>query len=131
MTMNIDTLEKELAKMATTVKTSLFPQGHHHGHIACIISDDAYRAIVRDENFKYEDPIEPAACNLAIIATTEILQHKQMEVEVQWDKTKQDYQHYMEVQYTRCSKIEESVGHQYLQVLNRIKHKTSQKTFAA
>ena len=48
---DLDTLEKELAVVAATQKTSLFEGGQRHGHLCNVISDEAYGSIIDDENF--------------------------------------------------------------------------------
>ena len=69
---DIDTTEKELAAIATIIKTSLFPGGERFGHLCCVLSDEAYGTKINDENFAFTDvqPEEPAPYDPAITAAT-------------------------------------------------------------
>ena len=78
---DIDTLEKELAIIAATVKTSIFPEGERHGHLSNVISNESYGAIIGDPNFELEEPEVPEAYNPNILAHMGDIQRKTMESE--------------------------------------------------
>ena len=95
-TTDIDTLEKEAAKLAASVKTTLFPQGLRHGHLSCILSNEAYGAIIGDSNYAWEEPdANLLAYNPDITAGMAVIVRKQREVA--WDRKKEDSQHYLGV----------------------------------
>ena len=93
---DIDTLEKELAIIAATVKTSLFEGGQLHGHLCNVISNKSYAAIVGNPNFALDKPAVPEAYNPEILPQMGEVQLKTLESE--WDKHKQHYQAYLGVQ---------------------------------
>ena len=64
---DIETLEKELASIAAKVKTSLFTEGEKHGHLCNVISNEAYGAIINDEDFEYKEPDIPEPYNPDIL----------------------------------------------------------------
>jgi hypothetical protein len=113
---DIDTLEKELAVIAATIKTSLFPEGERHGHLCNVISDESYGAIIGDPDFEYIDPTVPEAYNPDILPHMDDIQRKTLESE--WDKHKQHYQAYLGVQETLRKLIVGAVDGQYLRELN-------------
>jgi hypothetical protein len=94
--MDINTLEKELAIIAATVKTSLFEGGQLHSHLCNVISNESYAAIMGNPNFVLEEPALPEAYNPEILPQMGEVQHKTLELE--WDKHKQHYQAYLGVQ---------------------------------
>jgi hypothetical protein len=112
---DIDTLEKELAIIAATVKTSIFPEGEKHGHLCNVISNESYGAIIGDPNFELEEPDVPEAYNPNILAHMGDIQRKTMESE--WDKHKQHYQAYLGVQEVLRKRIVEAVDPQFLREL--------------
>jgi hypothetical protein len=58
---DIDTLEKEVARIVAMAKTSLFPQGRKYGHLAMIVGQTAYRNTILDHTFVYTSPPDPGA----------------------------------------------------------------------
>jgi hypothetical protein len=92
----IDTLEKELAIIAATVKTSLFEGGQLHRHLCNVISNESYVAIVGNPDFVLEEPVVLEAYNPEILPQMGEIQCKTLELE--WDKHKQHYQAYLGVQ---------------------------------
>jgi hypothetical protein len=62
-TTDVDTLEKELAAIASTVKTNLFPEGSKHGHLCCVLPNEAYGRIIGDPNYEFETPEAPEPYN--------------------------------------------------------------------
>jgi len=56
---DIDTLVNEAAKLAASVKITLFPHGLRHGHLSCILSNKAYGVIIGDPNYAWDE--EPDA----------------------------------------------------------------------
>jgi len=109
---DIDTLEKELAIIAATVKTSLFEGGQLHGHLCNVIGNESYAAIVGNPDFTLEEPAVPAAYNPEIVPQMGEVQRKTMESE--WDKHKQHYQTYLGVQEVLRNRIVNAVDSQYL-----------------
>jgi hypothetical protein len=109
---DIDTLEKELAIIAATVKTSLFEGGQLHGHLCNVISNESYAAIVGNPDFVLNEPAVPEAFNLEILPQMGEVQHKTLESE--WDKHKQHYQAYLGVQEVLRKSIVGAVDSQYL-----------------
>jgi hypothetical protein len=95
---DIGTLEKELAIIIATVKTSIFPEGERHGHLCKVISNESYGAIIGNPNYELEEPTIPEAYNPEILPHMGDIQHKTMESD--WDKHKQHYQAYLGVQET-------------------------------
>jgi hypothetical protein len=79
---DIDTLEKELAIITATVKTSIFPEGERHdGHLCNVISNELYGAIIGNPDFELEEPQVPEAYNPSILAHMGDIQRKTMESE--------------------------------------------------
>lgn len=109
---DIDTLEKELAIIAATVKTSLFEGGQLHGHLCNVISNESYAVIVGNPDFTLDEPAVPEAYNPAILPQMGEVQRKTLESE--WDKHKQHYQAYLGVQETLRKRIVSAVDAQYL-----------------
>lgn len=109
---DIDTLEKELAVIAATIKTSIFEGGETHGHLCNVISDESYGAIVGNANFEFVEPEVPEAYNPDILPHMGDIQRKTLESE--WDKHKQHYQAYLGVQEVLRKLIIASVDGQYL-----------------
>jgi hypothetical protein len=64
---DIDTLEKEVARIAVLAKTSLFTQGRKYGHLAMIIGQVAYRNTIGDQTFVYTKPVDPGAYDITNI----------------------------------------------------------------
>ena len=60
---DVDTLEKELAEIATTIESSLFEGGDEHGHLCCVIPNEAYGQLIDDEDFEFEAPEAPEPYN--------------------------------------------------------------------
>jgi hypothetical protein len=74
---DIDTLERELAKIAAPYKMTLIPGGARHGHLGCIISDEAYAAIINTPGWTLEEPEEPSAYDLGITnAMTDVVRKR-------------------------------------------------------
>lgn len=113
---DLDTLEKELAVVAATQKTSLFEGGQRHGHLCNVISDEAYGIIINDEDFEFEEPELPEAYNPEILPHMGDVQRKTMEAE--WEKRKQHYQVYLGVQEVLRKLIVGAVDPQYLRELD-------------
>ena len=109
---DIDTLEKELAIIAATVKTSLFAGGQLHGHLCNVISNEWYAAIVGNPDFTLNEPAVPEAYNPAILPQMGEVQRKTLESE--WDKHKQHYQAYLGMQEALRKRIVGAVDSQYL-----------------
>ena len=76
--------------IAKIIITSLFSQGHQHGHLCCIISDERYGAITGNKDFECKDHTEPAVYNLVVTMAIGNLKCKQMEA--QWNRMKDEYQ---------------------------------------
>jgi hypothetical protein len=112
---DINTLEKELAIIAATVKTSIFPEGKRHGHLCNVISNESYGAIIGDPDFELEEPDVPEPYNPNILVHMGDIQRKTMESE--WDKHKQHYQAYLGVQEVLRKRIVEAVDSQFLREL--------------
>ena len=93
---DIDTLKKELAIIAATLKTSIFEGGELHGHLGNMISNESYAAIVGNPNLELEEPEVPEPYNPAILPHMGDVQRKTLETK--WDKHKQHYQSYLGVQ---------------------------------
>lgn len=51
---DVDTLRMQLAHIAAKPKTTLFPQGERHGHLALILSDDQYGEKINDVDFELD-----------------------------------------------------------------------------
>lgn len=64
---DIDTLEKEVARIVAMAKTSLFPQGNKYGHLAMIVGQVAYRNTIGDQAFVYTAPNDPGAYDITNI----------------------------------------------------------------
>ena len=111
---DIDTLERELAEIASEIKTSLYTGGEEHGHLCCIISDEAYADII-DEDFQFAAAVQPEAYDPTITAEMGDVQRKQMEAE--WEKSKVDYQKYLGVQHVLRNLIVSAVDSQHLRKL--------------
>jgi hypothetical protein len=109
---DIDTLEKELAIIVATVKTSLFEGGQLHGHLCNVISNESYAAIVGNPDFVLLEPAVPEAYNPGILPHMGEVQRKKLESE--WDKHKQHYQAYLRVQKVLRKRIVNAVNSQYL-----------------
>jgi hypothetical protein len=91
---SINTLEKDLAVIAATIKTSLF-EGEMHRHLCNVISDKSYGAIINNPDYKFIERTVPEAYNPNILAHMGDVQRKTLESE--WDKHKQHYQAYLGV----------------------------------
>ena len=111
---DIDTLERELAEIASEIKTSLYTGGEEHGHLCCVISDEAYAEII-DEDFQFAPAVQPEAYDPTITAEMGDVQRKQMEAE--WEKSKVDYQKYLGVQHVLRNLIVSAVDSQHLRKL--------------
>lgn len=112
---DVDTLEKELAAIASTVKTNLFPEGSEHGHLCCVLPNEAYGRIIGDPNYEFETPEAPEPYNPDIDNTTGDLERKTMEAE--WERHKADYQRYLGVQEALRTLIVSAVSETYLRPL--------------
>jgi hypothetical protein len=112
---DINTLEKELAIIAATLKTSIFPEGEKYGHLCNVISNELYGAIIGDPDFELEEPVVPEAYNPNILAHMGDIQCKTMESK--WDKHKQHYQAYLGVQEVLWKRIVEAMDSQFLREL--------------
>jgi hypothetical protein len=64
---DIDTLEKEVARIVAQAKTSLFTQGRKYGHLAMIVGEVAYRNTIGDQTFVYVTPLDPGAYDITNI----------------------------------------------------------------
>jgi hypothetical protein len=64
---DIDTLEKEVARIVAQAKTSLFPEGRKYGHLAMIVGEVAYRNTIGNQTFVYTAPTDPGAYDIANI----------------------------------------------------------------
>jgi len=111
-TTDINTLEKELAIIAATVKTSLFKGGQLHGHLCNVISNELYAATVGNPDFVLNEPAVPEAYNPEMLPQMGDVQRKRLESE--WDKHKHHYQAYLGVQEVLRKRIVSAVGSQYL-----------------
>lgn len=110
---DINTLEKELAAIAASVQTNLFPGGREHGHLCCIIQSKAYGHIIKDPNFEFETPEAPEPYNPKIDKDTGDIELKTMEAE--WERHKADYQKYLGMHEVICTLIVSAVTETYLQ----------------
>jgi hypothetical protein len=61
---DIDTLEKEVARIVAQAKMSLFTQGRKYGHLAMIVGEVAYRNTIGNQSFVYIAPIDPGAYDI-------------------------------------------------------------------
>jgi hypothetical protein len=112
---DIDTLERELAKIAAPYKTTLIPGGARHGHLGCIISDEAYAAIITQPGWTLEEPEEPSAYNPGITnAMTDVVRKRRENL---WAKLKEDYERYLGVQEGMRILIEGVCGSQHLRAM--------------
>jgi hypothetical protein len=57
----VDVLEKELARIVSTAKTTRFPQGNKYGHLVMIVGEAKYRNIIDDQAFTFETPTDGGA----------------------------------------------------------------------
>jgi hypothetical protein len=64
---DIDTLEKEVARIVALAKTSLFAQGRKYGHLAMIVGEVAYRNTIGDQTFVYSAPNDPGPYDITNI----------------------------------------------------------------
>jgi hypothetical protein len=104
----VDTLRKDIAKMAVTVKTTLFPQGERHRCLAAVLQDVEYGAIIGDPDYEFEDVVNVEDYDPDITNTMN---------EAQWEKRKTDKERYGGFVDIAVEKIEEAVSHQYLREL--------------
>ena len=77
-----------------------------------MISNESYRAIVGNPNFKLEEPEALEAYNTAIQPQMGDVQCKTLESK--WDKHKQHYQSYLGVQEVLWKQIVGAIDSQYL-----------------
>lgn len=112
---DVDTLEKELATIASTVQTNIFPGGRQHGHMCCVIPNEAYGRIIADPNFEFETPEAPEPYNPDINEATNAIERKTMEAE--WERHKTDYQKYLGVQEVLRRLIVTAVNETHLRPL--------------
>ena len=114
MATDIDTLEKELASIAARIKTVLFPGGERHGHLCCVISDEAYGAKIADPAFELEqhEPEEPEAYNPEI--TDDTPDHQRRTMEADWERYKKDVTRYNAVQEVLVNQIAGAIDLQHL-----------------
>ncbi len=57
----IDILEKEVARIVSSAKTTRFTQGKKYGHLLMIIGQNAYRNIIGDATFVFTEPSDEGA----------------------------------------------------------------------
>ena len=58
---DIDILEKEVARIVSTTKTTRFTQGKKYGHLVMIIGESAYQTIIGDNTFRFVEPTDAGA----------------------------------------------------------------------
>ena len=109
---DIDTLERELAGIAAQIKTSIYEGGDVHGHLCCVITQDAYRTIIGDPDWEYAEAETPEAYDPEITAAMGDVERKSREAE--WDKFKTDYQKYLGVQHALRQLLIGAVDSQYI-----------------
>jgi hypothetical protein len=54
----IDVLEKEVARIVSSAKTTRFPQGNKYGHLVMIVGETKYRNIIGDATFTFVEPVD-------------------------------------------------------------------------
>jgi hypothetical protein len=59
----IDILEKEVAQIVSSAKTTRFTQGRKYGHLVMIIGQNTYRSIIGDATFVFTEPSDEGAYN--------------------------------------------------------------------
>jgi hypothetical protein len=64
---DIDILEKEVARIVSTAKTTAFPQGEKYGHLVMIIGEQSYRDLIATQGFNYVAPTDPGSYDTVTI----------------------------------------------------------------
>jgi hypothetical protein len=63
----IDNLEKEVARIVASAKTTRFTQGNKYGHLVMIIGESAYQTIIGDAGFVFTEPTDAGAYDTVTI----------------------------------------------------------------
>ena len=63
----IDTLEKEVARIVSSAKTTRFPQGDKYGHLVMIVGEAKYGTIIGRPNFIFVRPVDGGAYDTVTI----------------------------------------------------------------
>jgi hypothetical protein len=66
----IDVLEKEVARIVSSTKTTRFPQGNKYGHLVMIVGETAYKNIIGDATFIFTIPTDAGAYDTVTIVDT-------------------------------------------------------------
>jgi hypothetical protein len=91
----IDVLEKEVARIVSSSKTTRFPQGNKYGHLVMIVGQTKYRNIIGDDTFVFAPPsdagaydtitiIDNVASNAAAKAQAEAVHKRKQSEYYQW-----------------------------------------------
>jgi len=111
----IDVLQDELAKIATTIKTTLFQDGNKYGHLAIIVAEDEYRLIINNRVWFYAEPQHPGYYDASIDANT--TEHEAKKKEAEHKEKLRLYQVFLGVEQALREKIVGAVDQQYLAAL--------------
>ena len=66
----VDNLEKEVAQIVSTAKTTRFLQGDKYGHLVMIVGETQYRTIIGDASFIFTIPTDEGAYDTTNIVGT-------------------------------------------------------------
>jgi hypothetical protein len=64
---DVDNLEKEVARIVSSAKTTRFPQGKKYGHLVMIIGETEYGNIIGDNTFTFTEPTDKGAYDTTTI----------------------------------------------------------------
>jgi hypothetical protein len=91
----VDVLEKEVARIVSSAKTTRFPQGNKYGHLVMIVGETKYGNIIADANFTFTKPtdagaydtvniVDNIASNVAAKAQAEAVHKRKQSEYYQW-----------------------------------------------